>query len=43
MKWKDLLNLDLDTKKIVTPDDIYKLVKLEDYQFHPAIKADMAV
>lgn len=34
---------DLDTKKIVTPDDIYKLVKLEDYQFHPAIKADMAV
>ncbi len=34
---------DLDTKKLAVPDDVYKLVKLEDYQSHPAIKAEMAV
>lgn len=34
---------DLDTKKIKDPDGVYELVKLVDYQSHPAIKAKMAV
>jgi len=40
----DIKNLsDLNVDKIQTPEDIYKFVKLENYQFHPSIKAKMAV
>src|SRR3989344_1153627 len=31
---------DLDISKIKEPNDIYNLFKLENYQFHPAIKAE---
>lgn len=34
---------DLSITKLSQPDDIYSLVKLENYQFHPAIKAKMLV
>jgi thymidylate synthase len=34
---------DIDVSKLQVPDDIYKLVKLENYQHHPPIKAKMAV
>lgn len=34
---------DIDVSKILAPDDILKLVKLEDYNPQPAIKAKMAV
>jgi len=34
---------DLDISKIKEPNDIYNLFKLENYQFHPAIKAEMGV
>ena len=34
---------DIDVSKLKVPDDIYKLVKLENYQHHPPIKAKMAV
>lgn len=34
---------DTDVSRILTPEDIYKFVKLEDYNHHPPIKAKMAV
>jgi thymidylate synthase len=34
---------DIDVSKLLVPDDIYKLIKLENYQYHPPIKAKMAV
>lgn len=34
---------DLDTKKLLEPNDIYKLVRLEDYNPDDAIKAEMSV
>ena len=34
---------DLVIEKFQEPDDIYGIVKLENYQYHPAIKAQMAV
>lgn len=34
---------DLNTAQIKEPNDIYNLVKLENYQSHPAIKAEMGV
>ncbi len=34
---------DLNTTQIKEPNDIYSLVKLVDYQCHPAIKAEMGV
>ncbi|KKS43868.1 thymidylate synthase [Candidatus Nomurabacteria bacterium RIFCSPLOWO2_02_FULL_42_17] len=34
---------DLVVEKFQEPDDVYKIVKLENYQCHPAIKAKMAV
>ncbi len=34
---------DIDTKKLKEPNDIYKLAKLVDYQYHPSIKAKMLV
>jgi thymidylate synthase len=34
---------DIDVSKLLVPDDVYKLVKLENYQHHPPIKAKMAV
>lgn len=34
---------DIDVSKFQTPEDISAIVKLVDYQFHPAIKAKMAV
>ena len=34
---------DLDVTKLIVPDDVYKLVKLENYQHHPPIKAKMSV
>ncbi len=34
---------DIDVSKFQTPEDISTIVKLVDYQFHPAIKAKMAV
>ncbi len=34
---------DLNTTHIKEPNDIYSLVKLVDYQCHPAIKAEMGV
>lgn len=34
---------DIDVSKFNTPEDISAIVKLVDYQFHPAIKAKMSV
>jgi len=34
---------DIDTKKLLEPNDIYKLVRLEDYNPEEAIKAPMSV
>jgi thymidylate synthase len=34
---------DVDVKNMLTPDDISRFVKLEDYRYHPPIKAKMAV
>jgi len=34
---------DLDVTKMLEPNDIYKFVKLENYQHHPPIKAKMSV
>lgn len=34
---------DIDVSKILTPEDIQKFVKLENYNYHPPIKAKMAV
>ncbi len=34
---------DIDVSKMTTPEDIFKFVKLENYQHHPPIKAKMAV
>ena len=34
---------DLSTAQFKEPDDIFKILKLEDYQYHPAIKAPMGV
>ncbi len=34
---------DIDVSKMLTPDDIYKYVKLENYNHHPPIKAKMSV
>lgn len=34
---------DINVSKLLVPDGIYKLVKLENYQHHPPIKAKMAV
>ena len=34
---------DIDVSKMQTPEDIYKFVKLENYNPMPAIKAKMAV
>ncbi|PIR38782.1 MAG: thymidylate synthase [Candidatus Zambryskibacteria bacterium CG10_big_fil_rev_8_21_14_0_10_42_12] len=34
---------DLDTKKLKEPNDVYKLVKLQNYEHDPSIKAEMAV
>ena len=34
---------DIDVSRLLVPDDVYKLVKLENYQHHPAIKAKMSV
>ena len=34
---------DLNTQQIKEPNDIYNLIKLENYQCHPAIKAEMGV
>ncbi len=34
---------DIDVSKLLVPEDIYKLVKLENYQHHPPIKAKMSV
>lgn len=34
---------DLDTKNIASPNDIYKLVKLIDYEHDESLKADMVV
>lgn len=34
---------DIDVSKLNTPDDVLALVKLENYQHHPAIKAPMSV
>lgn len=34
---------DIDVSKMLTPEDIYKFVKLENYQHHPPIKAKMSV
>lgn len=34
---------DIDVSQFQTPEDISTIVKLVDYQFHPAIKAKMAV
>ena len=34
---------DLNTSQIKEPNDIYNLLKLENYQSHPAIKAEMGV
>lgn len=34
---------DLNTAQFKEPDDILKIVKLENYQSHPAIKAPMGV
>jgi thymidylate synthase len=34
---------DIDVSKFKTPEDISAIVKLVDYQFHPAIKAKMSV
>ena len=34
---------DLDTKQFKEPNDIYTMIKLENYQSHPAIKAEMGV
>jgi len=38
---KSLDDIDVDLMQV--PDDIYKFVKLENYQHHPPIKAEMAV
>ena len=34
---------DLNTKQFKEPNDIFKILKLENYQSHPAIKAEMGV
>lgn len=34
---------DLKTSRFAAPDDIYTVAKLENYQHHPPIKAEMAV
>ena len=34
---------DIDVSGMSVPDDIYKFVKLENYQHHPPIKAKMSV
>lgn len=34
---------DIDVSKLNTPDDVTALVRLEDYEHHPPIKAKMAV
>jgi len=34
---------DLNTQQFKEPNDIYNTVKLENYQYHPAIKAEMGV
>jgi thymidylate synthase len=34
---------DLNVKNLQKPEDVTNLVKLENYQFHPTIKAKMAV
>ena len=34
---------DIDVSKLLVQEDIYKLVKLENYQHHPPIKAKMSV
>ena len=34
---------DVSVSKLLAPEDIYKLVKLENYQHHPPIRAKMAV
>ncbi len=34
---------DLNTTQIKEPNDIYNLIKLENYQCHPSIKAEMGV
>jgi thymidylate synthase len=40
----DIKNLDdLNTAQFKEPDDIYKIIKLVDYQSHPTIKAPMGV
>lgn len=40
----DIKSLDnIDVSHLMTPDDITKLVRLEDYRYHSAIKAPMSV
>ena len=34
---------DLNTAQFNEPDDIFKIIKLVDYQSHPAIKAPMGI
>lgn len=34
---------DLNTAQFKEPDDVFKIIKLENYQYHPAIKAEMGV
>lgn len=34
---------DVDVNKLMTPDDVIALAKLENYQHHPEIKAEMSV
>ena len=34
---------DINVSEMSVPDDIYKFVKLENYQYHPPIKAKMSV